>query len=325
MRPHSLVTSLALTAVLAAPASAFAQDCPPGGWFCDQPAPQAPPPPPPAPPAPPPAPPPPPVGVPMPGGVVVQGGASGQVILQAPPPPPATTVIIVAPGQRPPPPPVRYYPPPPPRYYPAPPPPRYMPVPIRRPQPQTMYTRVGINLRMGGAFFGDENANPDAFMFGAGGSIKYRPIPWVGIEAGIDVFGGTDYNGFSRIETPFSLNGLVYFNPQSRVNFYALGGMHLSHAWVNSSSPSPLLQPGQCGGPFGGGACYGAEYDYFGGQLGLGTEFRMGQRFGMNAEVIGFIRGRTDGGSVPEFRAPDGRTTDTSGGLLARLGINFWL
>jgi len=327
MRPRAFVTAVTLTAVLATPALAMAQDCPPGGWFCDQQAPQQPPPPPPPPQ---PAPPPPPVQVapvqipvlPQLPQIQVQGQVGGQIVVGVPqppqvqvqpPPPPGQppTVIIVTPGMRPMPPPPRYYPMPPPRYIPMP-PPMYR----RPPQQPQLASRFGLNLRVGGAFFSDENAAPDAAMFGVGGSIKYRPIPWAGVEAGLDVFGGKDYNGFDRMEVPFSLNGLIYFNPMSRFQVYAFGGANASHAWVSTNKVTPLLAFD--------GKQYSGEYDYFGGQLGLGVELRLGQHFGINLDAMGFIRTRTDDGPRPEFVSPSGQQTNTSGGFLTRAGINFW-
>jgi len=195
------------------------------------------------------------------------------------------------------------------------PPPQLTPVQAK-PQPR-LFTKWGFNLRVEGAAMGD-GANVDAGMGGIGMSLRYRPVPAFAFDLGVDVIGGKDFNGFSRIETPVSLNGMIYVNPRSRVQFYLLGGAHLSHAEVRSDSSNDLLRPTDDGR-------YGADYNYFGGQGGAGLEFRLGRRVGLSFDVLGFIRKRTDSGRQPEYvDASSGQTTNTSGGVLMRGGINFW-
>lgn len=197
------------------------------------------------------------------------------------------------------------------------PPPRHVSVapPVRR-QPK-LFSKWGLNLRVQGAAMGD-GANNDAALGGLGLSLRYRPVPVFGFDLGVDVIGGKDYNGFTRIETPVSLNAMIFVNPRSRVQFYLMGGAHLSHAQVRSDYRSPLL------GETGDGR-YGADYDYFGGQGGAGLEFRLGRRVGLAFDALGFIRKRTDDGPRPEYvDAATGKTTNTSGGVLFRGGLNFW-
>ena len=70
-----------------------------------------------------------------------------------------------------------------------------------------------------------------------------------------------------------------------------------------------------------------ANYSYFGGQAGGGLEFRLGRHFALNADVRGFIRGRTDAGAqmAPEYVDPQtGRTTNTSGGGIITGGMTFY-
>ena len=69
------------------------------------------------------------------------------------------------------------------------------------------------------------------------------------------------------------------------------------------------------------------RYSYFGGQIGVGLEFRVLDTVSLDLDVVGFIRGRTDNAAQlhPEFTDPDtGRTTNTSGGGLFRGGITFY-
>ncbi len=196
-------------------------------------------------------------------------------------------------------------------------PPQLAPAPPPARQAPKLFSRWGLNLRVQGAAMGD-GAHNDAAMGGLGMSLRYRPVPAFGFDLGVDVIGGKDFNGFTRVETPVSLNAMIFVNPRSRVQFYLMGGAHLSHAEVRSDFRDPRLSPT-------GDGKYGAEYDYFGGQGGVGLEFRLGKRVGLAFDVLGFIRKRTDNNAAPEFVDPStGQTTNTSGGVLMRGGLNFW-
>lgn len=185
-----------------------------------------------------------------------------------------------------------------------------------RPQPK-LYSKWGFNLRVQGAAMGD-GADAKAGIGGVGLSLRYRPVPAFGFDLGVDVLGGNDWNGFTRIETPVSLNAMIFVNPRSRVQFYLMGGAHLSQAQVRSDSSHPLLDSL-------GDGTYGADYTYFGGQGGAGLEFRLGRRVGLSLDALAFIRKRTDDGPKPEYiEATTGRTTNTSAGVLFRGGLNFW-
>jgi len=67
------------------------------------------------------------------------------------------------------------------------------------------------------------------------------------------------------------------------------------------------------------------HYSYFGGQLGAGVEFRLSRVVSLNADLIGFVRGRTDSRARenPEFTNGN-KSTNTSGGGLVRGGITFY-
>jgi hypothetical protein len=159
-------------------------------------------------------------------------------------------------------------------------------------------------------------------MGGMGVSFRFRPVPAFAIDVGLDVLGGRDYNGFTRTELPLSLSGLLYVNPRSRVQFYLIGGLDWSYAEARSSRPSPLLS--RDFDDFDG-YDHHAEYTYFGGHGGLGLEFRLSRHVALNLDAMGFVRSRTDDGAAPEFFDPrTGRTTNTSGGGLARFGVTFW-
>ena len=62
-----------------------------------------------------------------------------------------------------------------------------------------------------------------------------------------------------------------------------------------------------------------------GGHAGIGGELKIGSRFGLSAELRGFIRTRVDGGSEPEFYNPEtGETSDTSAGAMLSLGAHLY-
>jgi hypothetical protein len=302
--------SCAFALVLASPAARAQQapssaNCPPGSWFCadTQEKPAAPPGQPVAPqrleplpgsepPAPAPAPPPP--------QVIYQ--QSPPVVYQMPPP-----VVLYQPQPQPAP------APPPPVYRPAPtyeaPPPYYY-----RPRPADSVSRPrewGLNLRIEGAAMGHDAAK-DSGMGGLGFGLRYKPVPVFGLEADVDFWGGRDYYGYQRQETAFALNALFFVNPKSHVQVYFLAGMGWSSATVNNDSSPYYTQ---------------SNYDYFGGQAGGGLEFRLGRHFALNADVRGFIRGRTDAGAQtsPEYVDPSTRrVTNTSAGAIVTGGMTFY-
>jgi Outer membrane protein beta-barrel domain len=190
------------------------------------------------------------------------------------------------------------------------------PAPPPRRQPK-LYSKWGFNLRIQGAAMGD-GANVDAGIGGVGLGLRYRPVPAFGFDLGLDIIGGKDFNGFTRIETPVSLNAMIFVNPRSRVQFYLIGGAHLSQAQVRSDVQHPLLDRREDG-------TWGAEYSYFGGQGGAGLEFRLGRRVGLSFDALAFLRKRTDDNPKPEYvEVETGRTTNTSAGVLFRGGLNFW-
>jgi opacity protein-like surface antigen len=177
----------------------------------------------------------------------------------------------------------------------------------------------GFNLRLQHVLMGDdETMHDDAGMGGLGFSFRYRPVPHFAFDAGLDFLGGNDYHGNERTETALLLSGIVFFNPKDKVQVYTIGGLGFSGAEVNRTHARDGSETEQE---------EEVEYSYFGGHLGLGLEFRVGKKTALNLDVLGFIRGRTDekAREDPEFVDPEtGRTTNTSGGGLARLGITFY-
>lgn len=298
-----------------APLTAFAAEpnCPPGGWFCEEVEVESPP-------------------------EVAPAEADGEfsspppVVRRGPPPtdaPPGSTTVVIPPPERGRQAPVVVY-----QDVPSDPPPQVVIVappaapaaPVREvPPPPPVsdakmrpWTRTwGLNLRLEGVAMGrNHGGSEDAGMGGIGMSFRFRPVPAFAFDAGFDLIGGIDYNGFRRTETPLALSALLYVNPRSAVQFYFIGGLDWSHAKVESDEPSPLLA---------GNGGYSAEYSYFGGHGGIGLEFRVTKLVSLNVDGLGFVRSRTDGGLTPEFVDPEtGRGTDSSGGGLFRGGVTFW-
>jgi hypothetical protein len=69
------------------------------------------------------------------------------------------------------------------------------------------------------------------------------------------------------------------------------------------------------------------HYSYFGGQLGLGVEVRVSRRVAIDADLIGFVRGRTDHHADDDAGFIDSnsqRVNDTSDGGLLRAGVTFY-
>src|SRR5689334_11470218 len=122
------------------------------------------------------------VGIPFPT-IVLPGAAP------APAPMPAPQVIVV-PGYQPPPPSYGYG------------------YGYQQPQPRPMYavrepmwgaSRLGLDLRADGAAgFGGNKSHNTYGMGGAGLGLRYRATPHFGVELGVDVLGGRDYNDNKR-------------------------------------------------------------------------------------------------------------------------------
>jgi len=123
-------------------------------------------------------------------------------------------------------------------------------------------------------------------MGGVGMSLRYRPVPSFAFDFGVDAVGGVDFNGDERSEVPISLSGMIFLNPRSRVQFYLMGGVHVSHAQVEKTMLLPAEDPSEPELT----SMMMREYDYFGGQGGIGLEFRLSRRVALNIDALAFIR-----------------------------------
>jgi hypothetical protein len=250
------------------------------------------------------------VGIPIPsvqvGGQVTVGIPIPNIVLPAPAPAPAPQVVV--PGYQPPPP-VYVYPQPAPR-------PVYV---YAEREPFWGASRLGIDIRVDGAAgFGGNRANEAYGLGGAGLGLRYRVAPHFGLEAGVDVLGGRDWNNDKRVEVAGSLGGLIFFNPRSRAQLYLSGGLLADHAKASGI--------GLSGPTFVGSRTSSTDlvYDHVGGYAGLGLEMFAARHLSFHLDARGVIRQRV-GGDSPEFTDPStGRTSNTSAGLLGSAGMTFY-
>jgi opacity protein-like surface antigen len=187
--------------------------------------------------------------------------------------------------------------------------PAYVVPPPPPPKQRYRLRRWGFNMRLVAALMDEQNEGGG--MGGLGFSVRVRPERHFALDFGLDMLGGRDYQGYRRSEAPFTISAMVYANPRSAVQFYMLGGIGWSHARVETDDASGHIE----------------DYDYLGGQLGAGLEFRLSPPVALNLDLLGFVRGRTDGDARnnPEFTDRDtGQTTNTSGGGLLRAGLTFY-
>jgi hypothetical protein len=152
------------------------------------------------------------------------------------------------------------------------------------------------------------DAAPNAGMGGVGFSLRPRPSPYFALDFGIDFFGGRDFNGDRRAETSFAINPTLFLNPRNKVQVYLFAGLGVGSAIVDVSGSNER------------------RYRYVGADAGGGVEFRFWQRFALSADIMAFVRDRTDvRESAPEYIEPGtGRYTDSSAGALFRLGGTYY-
>lgn len=211
------------------------------------------------------------------------------------------------------------------RPMPEPPPPPPPGPPVRQVSPakagaKRWREKFGLNLRLEGVPIPGGLAHrwgsyEEPGMGGLGASFRWRPIRWFALDVGVDALGGVDYSGNDRFESALSTSGLFYLNPQHKVQAYLLAGLHVAHAEVDNQDFRPNLSQ----------AGYSDEYDYFGGQAGVGVEFRISRRVGIDLDGLVIARTRTDDGDFPEFVDPrTGETGDSTVGGMLRAGITIW-
>jgi len=189
----------------------------------------------------------------------------------------------------------------------------------RQPRPRRVRVRttnwgapkLGLDLRVDGAAgFGAGRYRNAYGMGGAGIGLRYRAMPHLGLEAGIDLLGGRDYNDNKRFEVAGTAGALVFFNPRSRAQLYLSGGMLLDHARASDARTIALYD-------------VPLTYNHVGGYAGLGLEVFMTRHLAFHVDGRGILRQKIGGSSpAPEFTDIEtGRTTNTSGGFVASAGM----
>lgn len=283
-----LVLSFALVGLSPAVSLAASPECP-DGWFCESNGAATPPPPPPA-------------------SSVTGNPAAPPAGPGAAAPANATVAVPVdGPGYGP----VGY-------------PPAYVLVPVQPPpppakkkKPKHRFHEWGFNLHVDGALLGNQPEH-DRAMGGLGLGFRYRAIPSLAFNLGIEVMRGAEYNQHFHREAALLFDTQWFFNPRDVVQFYGLVGMGFSNStWVRvqHSRDDVNYDDGEL------------QRSYFGGQLGLGLEVRVSRHVALGGDVIGFVRGRIDehDGTVPDAVPSDPSLTEhaTGGGLL-RLGMTIY-
>lgn len=164
-----------------------------------------------------------------------------------------------------------------------------------------------INLRVQGVMLGQARRQSyDARMGGVGASLRYEVNPVLTLDLGLDSMLGRDYNGYDRSEGSLSLSSLLYLNQHRLVRTYAIVGLNSSIARVD-------LDGGD------------QSWSYFGAHAGLGLDIALARSVSLDLDLLGFMRGRTDGRAArePEFTDGSGRVSNTSGGGLLRAGVTL--
>ncbi len=281
--------------MVATPTLAFAQPaapgCPPGSWYCvesaEQPA--------------------------APAGTPVNPSAAAPKAL-APPSEELPTLPGEPPPQNAPPPvyqraPSQALPPPNPDR-----PPHY----DYRPKPHAWYRRneLGVNVNGQIAFVKTAMVGAPTTMLGLGAALRWRVIPWLAFEGGLNVAAGRDTFSQLRTEISGSVTSLVFFNPEHRVQVYGVGGLTWASASIRNEYTADYAY-----------ADYSSHYGYFGGLLGLGLEARITPHLALNGDLRAFIRTRTDEAAAyyPEFYNPStGRSSNTSAGAYFNMGMTLY-
>lgn len=307
MRPY-LIAAAAFVTLSSRPLDSFAQDasCPDDAWICPQ------------------------------DNVVIvkPDQAPGQVIIIVPP---SAQVTTAPPVIAPPPPPAS--PPPPSVSRPAPTPKCELErpsIPVRtvpakrmtrtnvtstaRPAPQR--GAIGLHVSRFGFLVDEEDGatNPDASMWGGGIDMRFFLRKNLEFDVSTDLVIGQDYHGFDRFQQDLSLYFVRHFNHASRLRFYALGGGNIGMGAVTSEKPSPLLPEQNKTDDL-----YYANYGMAGGQIGLGTELRLGESTSARLMVIGMHQWRfASTNDAPESIAPmSGGPIQTLSGIMVRTGLSF--
>lgn len=165
--------------------------------------------------------------------------------------------------------------------------------------------RLGLEGRLAGSLLGSGSSQRTPFMAGLGVAFRLRPLPHFALDAAVDGFRGRDFLGAERTEAGLSVTTVLFFNPEGRYAFYLPAG--LFHTWARVD---PIEQGRR-------------SYRYVGAFLGLGLELAVDPNWAAFADLLGFLRARSDPRAINEPEYVDlgnGRVTNSSGGALIRVG-----
>lgn len=131
-----------------------------------------------------------------------------------------------------------------------------------------------MSLRLSQLFTTNTTSIEGLHLTGLGLSFRLRPMAWLGVEPGLDLYRG--YDGYEALhtETNVSTDLLLYLNPRSAVQFFGVLGASVGFArhsenWAHS------------------------ETNNLGARLGIGLEFRVTHLVSFNVNAVGFSRGLT--------------------------------
>ena len=158
------------------------------------------------------------------------------------------------------------------------------------------HRKFGVHLRLAGMF------GSKVKMGGVHGALRIRPTQYFALDLGVGAYGGSDFNQAARLEIPLTIDALFFLTPRSRVQLYVLGGVGTSFAVASNNSRETR------------------GYQHVGGEVGLGVEWRLTERFALSSDIRGFIRTRVDSNPEPEFFDPDHGSSNTSVGALFSVG-----
>jgi hypothetical protein len=187
-------------------------------------------------------------------------------------------------------------------------PPEYDAPPPPPPPAAPRRSEWGAQLRLDAAAMG-RDASSEAGMGGIGFGVRPRISPHFAVDFGIDFLQGHDFYAEERRETAFFINPTFFVNPRNRAQLYVFGGLGFSGADVTHADQTR------------------SRYAYMGFDAGLGLELRFWRHFAIDGDLLAFVRRRTDDAASlsPEFVDPrTGRSTNTSGGALFRVGMTYY-
>lgn len=153
-------------------------------------------------------------------------------------------------------------------------------------------------------------SNAPTLATGYGASFRVHGAPAVALDLGAAYVDGADDARRARREIAGSLLVLLYPSPGGAVQPFFLAGPMLSWARVTrADAGSPDDQ---------------ARFHHAGIVGGAGLELFVWPRVALTVDGRAFVR-RKLGGGQPEWIAKDGRESDTSAGVLATVGVAFYV